>query len=263
MERISSKSRNFALKTKLMKETHLFFAPEIERTAMLPEEEATHALRVLRMQEGDPIWVTDGGGHFFDCTISLIESGKRPRCLLNIDRKREWQRPWKSDIRLAVAPTKNMDRIEWFVEKATEIGLDGFHFVECANSERRVLKTERVEKIAVSATKQSQKAVKPAVEELTKLKTFLSQPFEGDKFIAHCYEQTDISTDGQKPFLLDVVSADRPTLVLIGPEGDFSVEEVRLAEAAGFRSVTLGQSRLRTETAALVGVHLMNLKKSH
>ena len=259
-----------------MKEAHLFFAPDITSSHALSEEEAAHAVRVLRIKEGDDLWVTDGAGHFYTGTASPAGSGKHPECYVNIDTETEWQRPWTSAIHLAVAPTKNMDRIEWMAEKATEIGFDALHFLDCANSERRVVKTERIEKIVVSAMKQSHKAVKPLVSELLRFRDFIAQPFEGDKFIAHCYEQADIvgndddndtlrydDDDKQKFFLFDVVRRDVPTLVLIGPEGDFSIDEVRAAHAAGFRSITLGESRLRTETAALMAVAHMNLKKTH
>ncbi|MDO5074725.1 MAG: RsmE family RNA methyltransferase [Bacteroidales bacterium] len=241
---------------------HLFYAPEIAQTSRLPEDEAAHAIRVLRMKEGDQLWATDGEGCFYDCTISLAGSGKHPQCCLAIEGEKRWQCPWDSAAELVVAPTKNMDRLEWLAEKATEIGLNAFHFVDCANSERRVLKTERLERIVVSATKQSHKALKPTVKELRKWEVCLAEPFDGDRFIAHCYSPEDISANSEKPFLLDVVRREVPTQVWIGPEGDFSIEEVRAAEAAGFRSVSLGESRLRTETAALVAVHLMNLKKT-
>ena len=140
--------------------------------------------------------------------------------------------------------------------------MDRMQWLDCAFSERRALKLDRLERIVVSAMKQSHKAILPAMGEMMKLKHFLEQPFEGDKFIAHCYAQGDIGETEEKPHLFEVVRPDRPTLVLIGPEGDFSVEEVRAAQAAGFRSITLGESRLRTETAALVAVQLMNLKKT-
>ncbi len=246
-----------------MKEQHLFYAPDLLQTAQLPEEEAAHALRVLRMKEGDSIWMTDGKGTFFDGSITLAGSGKHPQCCIDVHTSHTWAQPWAASIAIAVAPTKNMDRMEWFTEKATEIGLNAFHFLECANSERKVLKTERIEKIVVSATKQSHKAIKPQVEGLTRFRDFITQPFDGDKFIAHCYAPTDIAPQSEKPFLFDVLAKARPALVLIGPEGDFSIDEVRAAEAAGFRSVHLGESRLRTETAALVAVQLMNLKQSH
>ena len=145
-----------------------------------------------------------------------------------------------------------MDRIEWFAEKATEIGFDELSFINCRFSERKIIKTERIEKIVVSAVKQSLKARKPIVNEMIPFDKFVKNPFVGDKFIAHCYE-------GEKPLLKDLLSRDNDTLVLIGPEGDFSKEEVELALANGFRPISLGKSRLRTETAALVACHLMNL----
>lgn len=245
-----------------MKESHLFYAPDVESDHCLPEEEAAHAVRVLRIKEGDPLWLTDGRGHFYEGTASPAGSGKHPECYVTLNRQWQWERPWPTSIHIAVAPTKNMDRIEWMAEKATEIGLDGIHFIDCAFSERRVIKTERIEKIVVSAMKQSHKAVKPIVGEMLRFRDFIAQPFEGEKLIAHCYNQQDI--DGsEKHFLYDIVRRDVPTLILIGPEGDFSVEEVRAAHAAGFRSITLGESRLRTETAALMAVAHTNLKKTY
>lgn len=234
-----------------MKEVHLFYAPDIAATRELPPEEAAHAVRVLRMREGDTLLATDGKGAFYDCTI-LAASAKR--CALNIDRRREAAPCRNGRVMLAVAPTKSMDRMEWMAEKATEIGLDKLSFLNCRNSERRGVKTERIEKIIVAATKQSQKAWKPEVEEMAAFKAFVAQAREGQKFIAHCQE-------GEKPFLGDVVEATGDALVLIGPEGDFSPEEVAQAEAAGFQSVSLGNSRLRTETAALVAAHIANLAK--
>lgn len=245
-----------------MKESHLFYAPDLQKSLRLPDDEAAHAVRVLRRKEGDPIWVTDGRGNFYDCSITAIGSGRTPQCFVAIDRQYAWQPHWNSSIHLAVAPTKNMDRIEWLAEKATEIGFDGLHFLDCANSERRVVKTERIEKIVVSAAKQSHKATFPTITPLEKFKQFITQPFEGDKFIAHCYNQADVDSTSNKPFLFDLIHKDRPSLVLIGPEGDFSIDEVRLATQNGFKSISLGESRLRTETAALVAVQLMNLQKS-
>lgn len=234
-----------------MKEYHIFYAPDIEQTHALPEEEAAHAVRVLRMAEGDELLCTDGRGHLYHCIISLAT---RKACCLNINSKEEWQRTWQSDIHLAVAPTKNMDRMEWLAEKATEIGLDALTFLRSANSERTVVKTERIDKILVSAMKQSHKAMKPELTGITPFMEFIARPFEGQRFIAHCYE-------GEKTHLLDVCSPTLPTQVLIGPEGDFSPAEVEAALAAGFQPISLGESRLRTETAALAATHIMQLRK--
>ena len=154
-----------------------------------------------------------------------------------------------------MAPTKNMDRIEWFVEKATEIGFDELSFLNCRFSERKVIKTERIEKIVVSAIKQSLKARKPVVNEMVDFGRFMQREFAGQKFIAHCYE-------GEKPLLKDVLQPGEDAVVLIGPEGDFSVRKLKRLKRIGFRSISLGKSRLRTETAALVAVHTMNLFNS-
>ena len=240
-----------------MKEVHIFFTPEIEQTNELPQDEAQHAVRVLRMKEGDELVATDGQGHFYDCTITLASN---KHCRVNINTKETAPLLWRGNIHLAVAPTKNMDRTEWLAEKATEIGMNQLSFVLCDNSERKVIKTERVEKIVVSATKQSHKATKPIVEEMVPFKKFIAQDFKGQKFIAHCYDDIP-GTANEKPFLGDVLNETDDALVMIGPEGDFSVAEVQQAIAAGFTPIHLGKSRLRTETAGLVAVHLMYVKK--
>lgn len=183
---------------------------------------------------------------------------------------------WKGHLCLGMAPTKLNDRVEWFAEKATEIGVDEFAFLDCQFSERKVLKTERVDKIVVSAMKQSHKAWKPEVDEMTPFRKFVEAERSGQKFICHCYDQTDIepstsfkgckeggdiqSCNIHKPFLMDVIDPNLDCTVLIGPEGDFSVEEVRLAQEHGYQSVSLGKSRLRTETAGLCAVHMMQMK---
>ena len=228
---------------------HVFYTPDIDTRYELPEEEAAHCIRVLRLAVGDEIMLTDGKGYFYKAEIDSI-SGKR--CSFSILEKNRQEPLWKGHLHLAMAPTKNMDRIEWLAEKATEIGFDELSFLNCRFSERKVVKTERVDKIVVSAVKQSLKARKPVVNEMTDFSRFLQRSFSGQKFIAHCYE-------GEKPLLKDVITPGEDVVVLVGPEGDFSREEVEKAEAAGFRPVSLGRSRLRTETAALVAVHIMNL----
>lgn len=231
---------------------HVFYTPDIATCPELPEEEAGHCLRVLRLGVGDEVMLADGKGCFYKAVISAA-TGKR--CQVKVLEKTEQQPFWKGHLHLAMAPTKNMDRIEWFVEKATEIGFDELSFLNCRFSERKVIKTERIEKIVVSAMKQSLKAWKPVVNEMTDFGKFMQRDFTGQRFIAHCYE-------GEKPLLKDVLRSGEDALVLIGPEGDFSREEVEKAEAMGFRAISLGQSRLRTETAALVAVHTMNLFNS-
>ena len=228
---------------------HVFYTPDIAVTCEMPEEEAAHWLRVLRLGVGDEVMLTDGKGCFYKAVISAA-TGKR--CQVKVTETIEQEPLWNGHLHLAMAPTKNMDRIEWLAEKATEIGFDELSFLNCRYSERKVIKTERVEKIVVSAVKQSLKARKPVVNEMMDFARFVKQDFAGQKFIAHCNE-------GEKPLLKEILVLGEDALVLIGPEGDFSPEEVKLAESLGFRSISLGKSRLRTETAALVSVHIMNL----
>ena len=227
----------------------LFYCPDINDDMELPQEEAGHCIRVLRMKEGDRIRLTDGKGSFYDAVISAV-SGKR--CMVHVE-KSERQAPlWSGHLHISVAPTKLMDRNEWFVEKAVEIGVDEITFIKTDHSERDVIKMERIEKIAVSAMKQSQKATLPILNGMTSLRSFIERGFDGDKYIAHC-------EPGKKVLLQDAVVPGHNSLVLIGPEGDFSPDEIDMALKAGFKPISLGPSRLRTETAALVAVHIMNL----
>ena len=229
---------------------HVFYTPDIQNRAELPEEEAAHAIRVLRLQPGDEITLTDGQGNFYRAEISTATN---KRCLVNVLETLPQTPLWNGHLHIAMAPTKNMDRTEWFAEKATEIGFDELTFLNCRFSERKVIKTERIAKILVSAIKQSLKARLPKLNEMTDFDKFVAQPFEGQKFIAHCYK-------GEKPLLKDVIQTGTDALILIGPEGDFSEDEVKRAEAHGFQSISLGRSRLRTETAALVACHILNLQ---
>lgn len=228
---------------------HVFYTPDIANTQELPEEEVGHCLRVLRLGIGDEVMLTDGRGFFYQ---AVIAAATQKRCMVKIVSKTEQEPFWGGHLHLALAPTKNMDRMEWLAEKATEIGFDELTFLNCRFSERKVIKTDRIEKIVVSAVKQSLKARKPVVNEMTDFRKFMERDFSGQKFIAHCYE-------GEKPLLRDVLHPDEDAVILVGPEGDFSPEEVTLAMEKGFQPVSLGKSRLRTETAALVAVHLMNL----
>ena len=164
---------------------------------------------------------------------------------------------WQGHLHLAIAPTKMLDRIEWMLEKATEVGVDEVSFLNCAFSERRLLKLPRLEKIVVSAVKQSRKAWKPQLNEMTSFKKFIAAHTDGPRYIAHCYDE--IPRVNLFDHLRQQESDD--ALVLIGPEGDFSIEEVRQAVDAGFVSVDLGRSRLRTETAGLAAVMMMQLAK--
>ena len=243
-----------------MKEERFFYDPQV--SGELPQEEAHHAVKVLRLQVGDEMWLMDGCGTYYRATITAATGH---RCLYRIVESLPQQPAWQGYLHLAMAPTKLMDRVEWFAEKATEIGFDELTFLDCQFSGRRVVKEERIDKILISAVKQSRKAWKPKLNKMQRFRDFIKQEREGDKFICHCYSENDElrieneDVSSFKPLLFDVLRPGVPSTVLIGPEGDFSIEEVRLALQNGYRSVSLGSSRLRTETAALVAVHMMQL----
>jgi RNA methyltransferase, RsmE family len=229
----------------------LFYTPDISSNPELPEEEARHCIRVLRLAEGAEIGLTDGKGYFYK---AIIEQANPKHCLVSIKETKQQPSLWPFHLHIAVAPTKHIDRLEWFAEKATEIGIDAITCLKCRYSERKELKPERIEKILISAMKQSLKATLPQLTGMTDFKAFIKQPFEGKKFIAHCEE-------GKKPLLKQVCQPGENALILIGPEGDFSTEEIALAKEAGFTAISLGESRLRTETAALVAcqtIHFIN-----
>jgi len=238
-----------------MKETRFFYVPNAEMQTELPADEASHATRVLRLKEGDELMLMDGEGSFFRAEVTMASNH---HCLYNIIERLPQPRQWEGHIHLAIAPTKNTDRIEWMTDKVTEVGLDELSFLNCQFSERRNLKIDRISKIVVSAVKQSHKAYLPVVNELMPFKQFIADHPTGHRFIAHCYQEVE------RVNLFDELcclpsSAD--ALVLIGPEGDFSIDEVRAALAVGFVSVDLGKSRLRTETAGLSAVMMMQLAK--
>ncbi|MCP3894818.1 16S rRNA (uracil(1498)-N(3))-methyltransferase [Bacteroides neonati] len=228
---------------------HVFYTPDIQIKAELPEEEAQHCIRVLRLTTGDEITLTDGKGSFYRAEISAATN---KRCMVTILETIGQDPLWEGHLHIAMGPTKNMDRNEWFAEKATEIGMDELSFLNCRYSERKVIKTERIEKILVSAMKQSLKTRLPKLNPMIDFDKFIEQKFDGQKFIAHCYE-------GEKPLLKDVFKRGEDALVLIGPEGDFSEEEVKKALDKGFVAISLGKSRLRTETAALVACHTLHM----
>ena len=248
-----------------MKEERYFYDPLV--SGELPQEEAHHAVKVLRLQVGDEMWLMDGCGTYYRATITAATGH---RCLYRIEETLPQQPAWQGHLHLAMAPTKLMDRVEWFAEKATEIGFDELTFLDCQFSERRVVKEERIDKILISAMKQSRKALKPKLNGIQRFRDFIKQEREGDKFICHCYDPLPASPNGEgtstpplwgdrEGLLFDLLRPGIPTTVLIGPEGDFSIDEVRMALQNGYRSVSLGSSRLRTETAALVAVHMMQL----
>lgn len=232
---------------------HLFHTPAITATAdnhTLTEEESKHCIRVLRLKEGSSIVLIDGKGGWYESTI--IDAHPK-RCKVKIESKKAEFGKANQHLHIAIAPTKNNDRTEWFLEKSTEIGLQELSLLKCDNSERRVIKKERLTKVAVSAMKQSLKAYLPTINELATFKQFIENnaTFEGQKFIAHC-------EDSATKHLSKSYLKNENVLILIGPEGDFSLPEIDLAKANGFVEISLGKSRLRTETAGIYACTIIN-----
>jgi len=214
-----------------------------------------HALRVLRLTEGDEISLVDGEGTLYK---AVITSATGKHCHYDIAESLPQQRPWKGKLHIAMAPTKMMERTEWMAEKVTEIGVDELSFPECRFSERRKMRKERVEKVVVAAMKQSHKAWMPQVNDMCAFKQFIDNERGGRKYICHCYneierrELTSLLRESAESNAATGDTSDEDVTILIGPEGDFSVEEVRYAISKGYKSTSLGPSRLRTETAAIV-----------
>ncbi len=227
----------------------MFYCPDIQFSNSLSEEESKHAVRVLRLQAGDNIEIVDGVGGYYKAKIT----NPHPKhCEFEVyETYTEFgKRNYK--LHIGIAPTKNIERVEWFIEKCTEIGIDEITPLLCRFSERKIIKPERLEKIIVSAAKQSLKAYFPKLNPLIGFNDFLAKADASQKFIAHCY-------DLEKEPLQKICERSADTLILIGPEGDFSQEEVELAISKQFKAVSLGSSRLRTETAGVVACHTVSL----
>ncbi len=225
----------------------LFYCPEVlQETYYLNSEESRHCIKVLRKQEGSIIHLIDGVGGFYEAQITIAS---QKRVLFEI--KKSWNETARNyKLHIAIAPTKNIDRLEWFLEKATEIGIDEITPIVCQNSERKVIKEDRLMKIILSATKQSLKAKIPTLHPSISLQSFLSAKQQKTCFIAHCEKES-------KQSLKTVVSSD--SILLIGPEGDFSRTEIDLALKNNYTPISLGASRLRTETAGIVACHTIAL----
>ena len=243
-------------KHKQMKEVRFFYVPDALNSNELPGEEAMHALRVLRLKIGDEMMLMDGQGNFYRAEVTLAHT---KHCMYEIKETIPQERQWQGHVHLAIAPTKLMDRMEWMVEKAVEVGVDEISFLNCQFSERRLVKIPRIEKIAVSAIKQSRKAWKTQLNDVVTFNEFIAQPRGGHQYIAHCYDE--IPRTYLYNELRKLPDTDEVT-VLVGPEGDFSVDEVKKAMDNGFVSVHLGKSRLRTETAGLSAIMMMQLSKT-
>ena len=230
----------------------LFYNPEIEPTAteiILPKDESKHIIKVLRKKTGDLLDLTNGKGQFFKAEITEASPSRCGARILEVNS----QEPLPYKLHMAVAPTKLNDRYEWFLEKATEIGITEITPVICDHSERKVIKIDRYERILQSAMKQSLKAYIPTLNEAISLKDFIIQQQEtrAQKFIAHC-------EDSQKISLKNSISS-TDLVVLIGPEGDFSTSEIDFSLTNNYTPITLGKSRLRTETAAIAACHTVAL----
>jgi 16S rRNA (uracil1498-N3)-methyltransferase len=232
----------------------LFHFPNLASTVKVfsfNKEESKHIVKVLRKKEGDELKVTNGVGDLFTTKIRLASPST---CEVEVVSVESFPKTHPYSLHMAVAPTKSNDRTEWFLEKATEIGVDEFSFLLCANSERKVIKEERFEKVVVSAMKQSLQFYLPKLNPLVSFESFITNTKYKQKFIAHCY-------DMPKQNLWDAIDIhSTEILILIGPEGDFSENEVQIAIENGFTPVSLSPNRLRTETASLVATHQVALK---
>lgn len=227
----------------------LFYTPDIVPPDYeLNGEESRHAVRVLRVRQGDTLWLTDGRGNLYQTQVTGVDAG---HCRVKVvcTESGHGQRDYR--LTMAVAPTKNPERYEWFLEKATEVGIDRIIPVESHHSERRTLKHERDLRLLISAMKQSARTFLPELDALTPFREIVTRPCDGVKLIAHC------NTEGHRKTMAECIAPGDNVMVLIGPEGDFSPEEVALARANGFTEITLGDTRLRTETAALTAVMFM------
>lgn len=224
-----------------------FYATQINNTEItLDENDSRHAVKSLRLSYGEPLEIVDGRGNVFSTEII---SAHHKKCICKIiDVTQEDSLPYS--LHMAVAPTKNIDRFEWFLEKATELGISEITPILCSNSERRSIKPERLERIMISAMKQSLKATKPILNPLTTISEFISQEKEGVKLMAHCEK-------GEKTILSKIENTHKAFTILIGPEGDFTPSEILDASEGGFKAISLGSSRLRTETAALFSVAIV------
>ncbi|GAB2696135.1 16S rRNA (uracil(1498)-N(3))-methyltransferase [Mucilaginibacter koreensis] len=231
----------------------LFYTPDIIPDAVfyqLNEEESKHGVRVLRLQTGDELQLIDGKGNLYHAIITDAHPKRTQLRILSV--QAEFQKR-NHHLHIAVAPTKNIERLEWFLEKATEMGVDEVSLIITQRSERREAKTDRLNKIITSAVKQSVKAYHPQLNEPVAFSKFITKPFESQKFIAHCLPGEEKCT------LQQLAQLHGRYLILIGPEGDFNEQEIDQALQAGYQPITLGESRLRTETAALAACFEINL----
>ena len=227
----------------------LFYIEDPEKEIILTKEESKHVIKVLRKKEGDILNFTDGKGMLYKAKITSTEIKK---CKLQIINNKQKLKQHNYHLHIAIAPTKNIDRFEWFLEKATEIGIDEITPIICNRSERKSIKIERCQRILISAIKQSLKYHLPKLNQAISLNDFLKLNINGSKYIAHC--------ENEKKSNLKNIQKERDSLILIGPEGDFTTNEIRTALKKQFKAISLGTSRLRTETAGIIATHTINIK---
>ncbi len=232
---------------------NIYYAPDadpltIPAAIYLDSNESTHCTRVMRARIGDSVYLTNGKGCLFEGSVQSVDPQKCSIWITSANCQEE--KGWK--VTIAIAPPKNMDRFEWFVEKATEIGIDEIIPVYCQHSERTKMRLDRLNKILVSAMKQSKNLFLPVIQEPMDFETFIRIPFEGQKFIAYVNESQD-------RLLKNEYTQGQHATILIGPEGDFSENELKMASQQHYQPVSLGKSILRTETAAIVACHTLNL----
>tara|TARA_B100002052_G_scaffold131625_2_gene120891 strand:- start:3282 stop:3971 length:690 start_codon:yes stop_codon:yes gene_type:complete len=226
----------------------LFYFENPRDEFTLSKEESNHVIKVLRKKKGDTLFFTDGKGNQY--TVQIGSINKKSCSVVIIDKKKQ-DKLHKGYLHIAIAPTKNISRYEWFLEKSTELGIDEITPIICSNSERKVINHKRCNKIIISAMKQSIKYHLPKLNEITTFKQFNKKNIQQAKYIAHCHES--------KKLIFHELKKTNKTTILIGPEGDFSKEEVDFALNNNFKSITLGKSRLRTETAAVKSVLINNI----
>lgn len=228
----------------------LFYAPDIKGNEyVLNEEDSRHCVKVLRLRAGDTITITDGVGHFY---YSIIQKADQKATRVDVNEVEEFPKQWPFQLHLAMAPTKNMNRTEWALEKITELGVDMITPLLCEHSERKIVKPARMERVVAAAMKQSLKAWYPELEQMAGFKDFIKRSFPGEKYIAYIDEKYN-------QHISELYDSGTDATILIGPEGDFSRDEVHMAVQYGFKPVSLGKSRLRTETAAIAACHTLHL----
>jgi len=244
----------------MSREAHFFYDPNaLGADGELPIDEAAHAIRVLRLSDGDEIYVMDGRGTFYRSHVAMHT---RNRLLYVVDESVSQRRLWNGSVTLAIAPTKNIERMEWLMEKSTEIGIDRIVFLRTSLSERTTMRLDRIERVVASAMKQSRQPWKPQCEGISTFCDFMrsyvqNRATNSYAYIAHCYgeyERTSLTSELQQ------LPTDAAVTILIGPEGDFSIDEVSRATSEGFLPVSLGKSRLRTETAGLYAIMAFQMR---